>query len=43
MDDVVCKRQYPPIVVAEVEPLALPTLVRRGKGGRDVQRRLVRA
>jgi hypothetical protein len=39
----VCKRRHPPVIVAEVEPPALPPLIRRSEGGRDVQYRPVRA
>jgi hypothetical protein len=41
-DDAVRKHRQPPVVVAEVEPSALPPFIRRGKGGRDVPRRSVR-
>jgi hypothetical protein len=37
------EHRQPLVVVAEVEPLALPPLVRQGKGGRNVQLRMVRA
>jgi hypothetical protein len=41
-DDAVRERRQPLVVITEVEPSALPPLVRRGEGGRDVQLRLVR-
>jgi hypothetical protein len=38
-----CEHGQSLVVVAEVEPLALPPLVRQGKGGRNVQLSLVLA
>jgi hypothetical protein len=42
-DDVVRECWQPPVVVVEVEPSTLPSLIERGKGGRYVQLRPVQA